>query len=173
MATLKLRPATPVDAEALHALVSAHVREGHLLPREQSEIARHAARFIVAERDGKICACAELAPLSATVAEVRSLVVAGTCRRHGVASRLIEELRSRALSSGFERLCAFTHDARFFARQGFSIVPHVWLPDKISTDCLACPLFRNCGQHAMVLPLHVASRRVANLPAVPQRMAVA
>jgi amino-acid N-acetyltransferase len=161
-----LRPATPQDAEALHALVGAHVQEGHLLPRELDEIRRHAARFVVGEREGTICACAELAPLSASVAEVRSLVVDSSCRQNGVAGRLIEELRARARRAGFEALSAFTHDARFFVRQGFSIVPHTWVPAKIATDCLGCPLFRRCGQHAMMLPLEVMAR-----PRLPQREA--
>jgi amino-acid N-acetyltransferase len=113
---------------------------------------------VVCEQGGEVKACAELAPLSTRVAEVRSLVVAGNFRRNGIAARLIGELRERAKSAGFDQLCAFTHDARFFVRQGFSIVPHVWVPEKITTDCLGCPLFRRCGQHAMILPLHAASR---------------
>ena len=28
---------------------------------------------------------------------------------------------------------------------GFSIVPHLWLPEKVFTDCVKCPLFRPCG----------------------------
>jgi amino-acid N-acetyltransferase len=150
--------------------VSTHLAEGHLLPRELEEIRRHAARFVVCEQRGQIKACAELAPLSSRVAEVRSLVVAGNFRRNGVAAQLIEELRDRAKLSGFDQLCAFTHDARFFVRQGFSIVPHVWVPEKIATDCLGCPLFRSCGQHAMILPLHEIARYDA---ADARRVAVA
>jgi len=167
---LVMRTATADDAEALHALVSAHLAEGHLLPRQLGEIRRHTGRFIVAAQDGAITACAELAPLSATVAEVRSLVVAGHFRRVGLAARLVDELRERAKSTGFETLCAFTHDARFFVRRGFSIVPHLWVPDKIVTDCLACPLFRRCGQYAMVLSLHAMPRYAA---APERRVAVA
>jgi amino-acid N-acetyltransferase len=155
---LTMRQATEDDAEALHALVSAHVGEGHLLPRTLGDLRRHASRFIVCEEPGVIKACAELAPLSPTVAEVRSLVVAGNFRRVGLAARLVDKLRGRAKAAGFDTLCAFTHDARFFVRQGFSIVPHVWLPEKIATDCLACPLFRRCGQYAMVLTLHAIAR---------------
>jgi N-acetylglutamate synthase-like GNAT family acetyltransferase len=33
---------------------------------------------------------------------------------------------------------------------GFSIIPHVWLPEKIVTDCHTCSHFRNCGQYAVV-----------------------
>ena len=50
-------------------------------------------------------------------------------------------------------MCAFAHDAGFFVRLGFSIVPHTWVPEKIAHDCVACPLFRSCGQRALILPL--------------------
>ncbi len=39
------------------------------------DIVEHATRFVVAEPDQVVIGCAELAPLSGTVAEVRSLVV--------------------------------------------------------------------------------------------------
>jgi N-acetylglutamate synthase-like GNAT family acetyltransferase len=160
-----LRAGTPADARALHALVTAHEQEGHLLPRELSEIARHVDRFVVGETGGRITACAELAPLSSSVAEVRSLVVAGKARGNGVAGQLVDHLRAQAQTAGFQTLCAFTHDARLFVRQGFSIVPHVWLPEKIATDCLSCPLFRRCGQHAMVLPLVAAGYAAESIDA--------
>ena len=162
MTDLVIRPAAADDAEAMFALIQAHLSEGHLLPRDLSELRCHADRFLVAylpavdgSADGapQLVACAELAPLSARVAEVRSLVVDSNVRGVGLASRMVSEIRSEAKSRGYETLCAFTHDARFFVRQNFSIVPHTWVPEKIATDCLNCPLFRKCEQHAMMLPL--------------------
>jgi hypothetical protein len=32
-------------------------------------------------------------------------------------------------------------------------VPHVWLPEKIVTDCHVCSKFRRCGQYAVVMTL--------------------
>jgi amino-acid N-acetyltransferase len=158
---LVIRQAIPEDAAAMYALISAHQDEGHLLPRGLDELSRRSSRCVVCEIGGDLVACAELAPLSEEVAEVRSLVVSREIRRVGLAARLVGELRTRANAAGFETLCAFTHDARFFVRQGFSIVPHVWVPEKITTDCLACPLFRKCGQFAMVLSLHAVARSTA------------
>jgi amino-acid N-acetyltransferase len=174
MANLIIRQATPQDAEALWQLIHTHQREGHLLPRELSELRRHAERFMVAELPDTpgLVACGELAPLSDRVAEVRSLVVSPTVRRVGLASRMVGEIRAKAAANGFETLCAFTHDARFFVRQNFSIVPHTWLPEKISTDCVSCPLFKTCGQHAMMLPLIDIAKYVAR-PDAPRRVAVA
>ena len=69
----------------------------------------------------------------------------------GLGVRMVEDLAARARREGFARLCAFAHDPAFFVRRGFSIVPHTWVPEKIAHDCISCPLFRNCGQYAIVL----------------------
>jgi amino-acid N-acetyltransferase len=150
---LALRTGTPEDAPVLHALVVAHLDEGRLLPRALDELRVHASRFVVVEERGRPVGCAELAPLSSRVAEVRSLVVDEHARRHGLGLRMVDELGRRASHEGFDELCAFAHDPRFFVRLGFSIVPHAWVPEKIAHDCVACPLFRTCGQYALVRSL--------------------
>ena len=169
-----LRAATSADAPALHALIASHLEEGRLLPRTLDELTIHAPRFVVAVAGEQIVGCAELAPLSQEVAEVRSLVVSRDARRLGVGVRMVEELAVRARREGYTRLCAFAHDPAFFVRRGFSIVPHTWVPEKIAHDCNSCPLFRNCGQYAVVLELARASvgrsldlRRTAAGPASP------
>ena len=151
--TTVLRAATMADADVIHALIVAHLADGHLLPRRREEIAVHAGRFVVATRGDQVLASAELAPLSRTVAEVRSLVVGTDARRSGVGHRIVNELMARATRIGFEEICAFTHAPSYFVRMGFSIVPHAWLPEKIATTCSSCPQFRHCGQHAVVLSL--------------------
>lgn len=152
-AVITLRSAVPADAPAIHALIVAHLEEGRLLPRALDELAVHAPRFVVAVNGERIVGCAELAPLSQNVAEVRSLVVSEEARRLGVGIRMVEALATRARHEGFARLCAFAHEPGFFVRRGFSIVPHTWVPEKIAHDYYSCPLFRNCGQYATVLEL--------------------
>jgi N-acetylglutamate synthase-like GNAT family acetyltransferase len=168
---LTLRQGTAADAEGILALVTAHLDEGHLLPRALEELRVHAHRFIVCDDAGQLAACAELAPLSGKVAEVRSLVVSRDFRSVGLGHRLVAELRARARTLGFDTLTAFTHDARFFVRQGFSIVPHVWVPEKIMTDCVGCPLFRKCEQYAVVLPLQAQQMYGAARSQVTARVA--
>jgi amino-acid N-acetyltransferase len=150
---ITLRTADRTLAPKLHALIEANLVEGHLLPRTLPELTVHAERFVVALRGRKVVGCAELAPLSPQVAEVRSLAVDESARHAGVGSMLVEELRQRARREGFDKLCAFTHVPGYFIQKGFSIVPHLWLPEKIFTDCVKCPHFQRCGQYAMVLPL--------------------
>ena len=153
---VRLRTAEVREAKKLHALVQANLEEGHLLPRTLGELTVHAPRFVVAVKGRAIVGCAELAPLSPTVAEVRSLAVDAKARGEGVGTMIVEELRRRARREGFERLCAFTHAPGYFTNMGFSIVPHTWLLEKIFTDCLKCPQFRRCGQYGMVVPLDSA-----------------
>jgi amino-acid N-acetyltransferase len=171
-----LRAAESADAPALHALIASHLEEGRLLPRTLDELVIHAPRFVVAVSgsptlapgarvDGQIVGCAELAPLSPEVAEVRSLVVSRDARRLGVGIRMVEELSVRARREGYSRLTAFAHDPAFFVRRGFSIVPHTWVPEKIAHDCNACPLFRNCGQYAVVMELERSTAVRTNIHA--------
>jgi len=148
-----LRAATAADAHAIHALIAAHMREGHLLPRSLEDIEANASRFIVAADRDRLVACADLAPLSPLVAEVRSLVVDESARSKGLGQQIVNELARRARVGGFDSLCAFTHGAGYFVRLGFTIVPHPWIPEKIEADCRTCPHFRHCGQYAVTLPL--------------------
>jgi amino-acid N-acetyltransferase len=155
-ARFTLRTADVSDAKKLHALIQANLQEGHLLPRTLSELTVHAGRFVVALKARRIIGCAELAPLSSHVAEVRSLAVDASARGSRVGVMIVDELRRRARRAGFEKLCAFTHAPGYFIHMGFSIVPHLWLSEKVFTDCVKCPQFRQCGQYAMVVPLDSA-----------------
>jgi amino-acid N-acetyltransferase len=151
--TTTLRAAVASDALHVHRLIAANLEAGHLLPRTMEDIEEHASRFVAADCDGTVVGCAELAPLSDTVAEVRSLVVDQAFRGRQIGAQLIAELSSAATTRGFSTLCAFTHEPGHFVRLGFTIVPHVWVPEKIAHDCTSCSLFRRCGQYAVTLPL--------------------
>ena len=152
-----LRAAVRSDAKKIHDLIQRNQQAGHLLPRQLSELTSRIDRFAVCvDGRGAIVACGELAPLSASVAEVRSLVVSEGRRREGLGRRIVDELRARAVAAGFDDLCVFAHEPGYFAHMGFSIVPHTWLPEKIMADCRTCALFRKCEQFAMVMDLDPA-----------------
>ncbi len=154
-----IRAAAADEAAALFRLIADNLETGHLLPRTLDEVERHAPRFLVAAAAARVIACGELAELGGRVAEVRSLVVAPAQRGRGVGTRLLAALVETAREHGYPLLCAFTHDPRPFLRLGFSIVPHHWVPEKISTDCRSCVWFRRCRQYAVVLDLQGRPRR--------------
>ncbi len=143
----KIRTAVRTDARRIYDLIEQHMEEGRLLPRQLSELGAHVDRFVVAvDGRGSIIGCGELAPLSHALAEIRSLVVTRKRRSAGVGRGIVDELRLRARRDGYDDLCVFAHQPAYFAHMGFSIVPHTWLPEKISVDCRTCALFRHCGQ---------------------------
>ena len=146
-----IRPAGRPDAAAISRLVTANVGLGHLLPRTPEEVGRHVSRFLVATLNGTVIGCGELAPLSARLSEIRSLVVTTGSRGAGIGTAVLAALVAGARRQGVPRLCAFTHVPHPFVAIGFSIVPHPWVPEKISTDCHRCVWFRHCEQYAVVL----------------------
>lgn len=148
-----LRTARPDDAGALEDLIGRHAAAARLLPRHADELAAHAARFVVAVGGQRIRGCAELAPLGPSLAEVRSFVVDHDERGRGTGRAMMHEVVRRGRHAGFTRLCAFSHAPGFFMHLGFSLVPHVWLPEKISLDCASCTAFRRCGQSPLLMPL--------------------
>jgi amino-acid N-acetyltransferase len=152
-AAIRIGQADRADATRIHALITANTDEGRLLPRTVDDIVEHAGRFVAAWRGRRLVACAELAPLSPQVAEVRSLVVDSSVRSLGIGSGIVDEIIARARREGFETLCAFTHAPGYFSHLGFSITPHRWFPDKISADCARCDRYGCCDQIAMAIGL--------------------
>ena len=170
---VELRTGIAEDAAAIHALITANLSVGHLLPRTFDDIDAHVQRFVVAVLDGAVIGCGELAPLSGEVAEVRSLVVDAAHRGQRTGVALVNALADRARELGYVTLCAFTHQPAHFIRLGFSIVPHVWVPEKIAHDCVGCSLFRHCGQYAVSLSLRAGSGLRLEATAPPARAVAA
>ena len=161
-----LRRAKAVDAPAIHRLIADNLEVGHLLPRSIGDVEQHASRFVVAELDAGVVGCAELAPLSESVAEVRSLVVDESFRGRRIGGQLVARIATAATAQGFDTLCAFTHEPAHFVRLGFSLVPHIWVPEKIAHDCTGCALFRKCGQYAVTLPLRTGASVRPEAPSI-------
>ena len=151
--SVALRTAVAADVPAIHRLIVDNLEVGHLLPRSIEDVAEHVSRFVVAFAGDAVVGCAELAPLSRNVAEVRSLVVDEAFRGRHIGPDLVSRLGAIAKEGGFSTICAFTHEPSHFVRMGFTIVPHMWVPEKIAHDCTSCSLFRRCGQYAVTLPL--------------------
>ena len=80
----QLRTAVRSDARRIHDLIQRNQQAGHLLPRQLSELTSRIDRFVVGvDGRGSIIACGELAPLSSSLAEIRSLVVSEKRRGRG------------------------------------------------------------------------------------------
>ena len=149
------------DAPHLHALITANLVEGHLLPRTLDELTVHADRFVVATRgpqDRRLrrARAAQPAGRRSPLAR-RRRDRRGSRRRHACWST---SCGVRARREGFDKLCAFTHAPGYFIQMGFSIVPHLWLPRRSSPTASSVRCSARCGQYAMVLPLDASPMRV-------------
>jgi len=171
---IQLRTGEAADAAAIHELITTNLSVGHLLPRTFEDIESHVQRFVVAVAEtGTVVGCGELAPLSAEVAEVRSLVVDAPLRGQRLGVALVTALADRARELGYVTLSAFTHQPAHFIRLGFSIVPHQWVPEKIAHDCVGCAQFHHCGQYAVTLSLRAGSGLRLEAAAPPMRAVAA
>ena len=167
---IQLRTGVASDATAIHALIAANLSAGHLLPRTFEDVESHAGRFVVAvaRRGGH-----RLRRARAAQRRGRRGPLAGRRRGEPRPARRRRARdgagRSARASSATSTLCAFTHEPSHFVRLGFSIVPHVWVPEKIAHDCVGCSQFRHCGQYAVSLQLRAGAGLRLDLSAPPQR----
>lgn len=125
-----------------------------MLPRTAESVMATLSDFVVAELGATFVGCSALKVWSKDLGEVRSLAVVESARRHGVGRKLVDHVAAVATERGLARLFAFTLQPGFFTKLGFEVVGHEQLPQKVFTDCLACPKFEKCDEIAMVRVLH-------------------
>ncbi len=171
--SIQVRPATPTDIPAIHALISADARRGGLLPRSVESITQVIDDFVVAEEvatgdqafaydengrwalstDRRVVACGALAPMSPNLVELRSLAVDKSMRGKGVGQKIVAHLVEQARLRQFGTIYALTRAVDFFLKCGFIIEPKENFPEKVWRDCVNCPLIANCDEVAVAMDL--------------------
>ncbi|NOY86255.1 MAG: N-acetyltransferase [Deltaproteobacteria bacterium] len=149
-----IRKARIGDASAIHRLVNGYASAGEMLGRSRSEIYEGIRDFFVAEMDDRIVGCSALHVNWEDLAEVRSLAVEEDYQGHGVGGGLVASCLKEAVEIGISRVYALTYRPEFFEKLGFTRVPKESLPQKIWADCLKCPQFPNCDEHAVIKELN-------------------
>ncbi len=145
-----IRPARFRDVPAICELVNRLAATDLMLARTPESVYACLDDFLVAEVGEHFAGCGALKVWSRDLGEVRSLAVDPEQRRHGLGRRLVDELAQIAVGRGLKLLFAFTLVPGFFDKLGFTVVGHESLPQKVFTDCLACPKFEKCDEIAMV-----------------------
>jgi argininosuccinate synthase len=161
MTDIHIRPATPDDIPAIHALISADARRGGLLPRSIESITAALSNFVVAEQSPTpnlqslttVVGCGALAPMSPNIVELRSLAVDKSLRGKGVGQKLVAYLVEAARDRNFGTIYALTRATDFFLKCGFEIEPKENFPEKVWHDCVNCPLIANCDEVAVAMDL--------------------
>jgi N-acetylglutamate synthase-like GNAT family acetyltransferase len=158
MRTGKAR-AGDADAVAIHRLIAHYSAEGLLLPRSETDIREHIARFLIIEDKDQFAGCVALEPYGAELAEIRSLAVNPEMRGHGLGQQLVQQALAEARRKKFARVFAVTREPAFFIRQGFALSNRHALPEKIERDCRTCPKQRTCRLAAVIMT--VCPERIA------------
>jgi amino-acid N-acetyltransferase len=152
--TPRIRPATVADIPGIAGVMAGYVEDGSLLPRSTGELYRSVREFHVAlDDDDKVVACAALRVLWADLGEVRSLAVKPEAHGKGLGKALVLRTLDDARALGLGRVIALTREVAFFERCGFAVAARETMPEKVWTDCVACPRRHACDEVAVEIEL--------------------
>lgn len=148
---MKIRKANVLDARGICELVNDYAEQGLMLHRSLESVYTRIREFHVAvDEAGAVAGCVAVAIFWADLAEVKSLAVADSQRGRGLGRKLVEAAIADAAGLGVRRLFALTYERGFFERLGFEVVDRQMLPEKVWTECLACPKAHCCDEIAMI-----------------------
>jgi amino-acid N-acetyltransferase len=156
---IHLRPAGPGDVAAIHGLLTRYAADQLLLPRSPADILARIANFAVAETvpGGAFVGCVALRDYGTRLFEVRSLAVHPDFLERRIGSALVAFQVDRVRRAGGGRVFALTYHPRLFTRLGFAAVDKSLFPEKIWSDCQACPKRDCCDEEAVLLEAEAAT----------------
>lgn len=148
---MKIRKAKIADSKEIHKLVNEFAKKEEMIPRSLNELYEKIRDFIVCEENGKIQGVCALHVLWEDLAEIRSLAVKQDYQKKGIGNRLVKRCLSEAKSLGIQKVFVLTYNPAFFRKRGFLDIDKSSLPQKIWGDCIRCPKFPECDEHALIL----------------------
>lgn len=117
---VNIRKAAPEDAPHIQALINGNVPSGVLLPRALDFILAQLEHYIVAEQDGEVLGCVHLEEYSPSLAEIRSVSVAGPHQGRRVGSGLVAAAEQLARKRQYTTVFAVSDRDRFFNSLGYA-----------------------------------------------------
>jgi amino-acid N-acetyltransferase len=150
---LRIRKAKITDIKQIHKFVNEFAKKEEMLPRALNELYEGIRDFFVYEEDGIIKGVCALRILWEDLAEIRSLAVRKEYQRLGIGKSLIKRCLKDAKDLGIKKVFALTYQPEFFKKLGFIEIDKAKLPHKIWGDCLKCPKFPECDEHAVIIYL--------------------
>ncbi len=154
---MKIRKARITDLKQVHKLINNFAQKQEMIPRSLNELYENVRDYFVCEDYGKICGVCALHIMWEDLAEIRSLVVDGKHQGKGIGKNLVRQCLKEARVLGLQRIFALTYQTEFFKKIGFSDIDKSNLPQKIWGDCLRCPRFPECEEHAVMINLSIVS----------------
>jgi amino-acid N-acetyltransferase len=150
---LKLRKARISDLKEVHKLINDFAKREQMIARSLNELYETLRDFVVCDSDDKVCGVCALHIMWEDLAEIRSLAVDQDHQKKGIGKKLIRQCLKEARTLGVKKVFALTYSPDFFKKLGFEDADKSSLPQKIWGDCLRCPRFPECDEHAVIINL--------------------
>ncbi|MEJ2695473.1 MAG: N-acetyltransferase [Candidatus Sulfobium sp.] len=150
---MKIRKARISDLRDVQRLINEFARREEMIPRSLNELYESMRDLLVCEDAGAIAGVCALHILWEDLAEVRSLAVRKEYQRMGIGRKLVRRCLSEARTLGISRVFVLTYQPDFFKKLGFMDIDKSGLPQKIWGDCIRCPKFPECDEHALIVDL--------------------
>lgn len=148
---LIVRRAQDADVGAIGGLLAIYAAKQIVLPRSEEDIRYYLKNFTVAELDGELVGCVAVRDFGNDLLEVRSLVVSPDHQSLGIGRKMVETCIAHLRESRPDfRLFALTYREDFFRKLGFEVVSRERFPEKIWSDCAACPKQHCCDETAVL-----------------------
>lgn len=147
---MKIRKAKIDDVKTIQELININAKKEQMLPRALNDIYESLRDFYVSEESGRVIGVCALRILWEDLAEIRSLAVKDQWQNKGIGRRLVRACLKEAEAIGIKRVFALTYQTDFFKKLGFKDISKKKLPQKIWGDCLRCPKFPDCDEHAVI-----------------------
>ena len=150
---MKIRKAKISDLKEVHKLINNFAKREQMIPRSLNELYETLRDFVICDADGTVCGVCALHIMWEDLAEIRSLAVDKVHQKRGIGKNLVRECLKEARALGVKRIFALTYSPDFFKKMGFKDADKSSLPQKIWGDCLRCPRFPECDEHAVIISL--------------------
>ncbi|MBD3823243.1 MAG: N-acetyltransferase [Epsilonproteobacteria bacterium] len=148
------RKATLADVVKMQELVRVEVENGIILARSNDEISTNIRSYILACEGDEIIGFCALHIHTATLAEIRSLIVKDILRGKKIGENLVNKALEEAAILGIKEVLSLTYKQSFFERLGFHVIPKESLPEhKIWADCIKCKHFPVCNEVSLIKQL--------------------
>lgn len=150
---IKIKRAKISHVKHIHKFVNEFAKKETMLARSLNELYEGIRDFVIYEEEGIIKGVCAIRILWEDLAEIRSLAVKEEFQKSGIGRELVQKCLKDAKNLGIKKVFALTYQPGFFRKLGFKDIDKSKLPQKIWGDCLKCPKFPECDEHAVIIYL--------------------
>ena len=151
---IRYTKATLSDIKDMQLLIAPEVESGVILPRNDDECATNIRSYLLAYDQEVLVGFCALHIHTASLAEIRSLIVKENARGQKIGENLVNKTIEEARKLRLKKILSLTYQQSFFEKLGFFEIPKESLPEhKIWADCIKCKHFPVCNEVSLIKEL--------------------